>query len=141
MQSICRGNEKKKILTLSRSDGYERKDWASESYRLSFLARNDIILSRKQLTIHFSGFPSGQGRLITINLLYQSNHYSSDLNKRACTAYLILTKVTPCTLLFGLASLFISGFLRIFVKYSGLIWIFFAKIGSCNFCLFLCFYE
>ena len=125
MQSICRGNEKKKILTLSRSDGYERKDWASESYRLSFLARDDIRLSRKQLTIHFSGFPSGQGRLITINLLYQSNHYSSDLNKRACTAYLILTKLPPfiraCTLIYFL------GFLRIFVKYSGLIWKIFGK--------------
>ena len=47
--------------------------------------------------------------------------YSSDPNKRACTHYLILTKLPPYTLLFGPARLFVFlDFLRIFVKYSGL---------------------
>ena len=50
--------------------------------------------------------------------------YSSLPNKRTCTPYLILTKLPPCTLLFGTASLSIFW---IFVKYSGLIWIFFGK--------------
>ena len=33
--------------------------------------------------------------------------YSSDPNKRACTPYLFLTKIAPCTLLFGSPLLFI----------------------------------
>ena len=54
--------------------------------------------------------------------------YSSLPNKRTCTPYLILTKFTPCTLLFGPVRLFIFGiFKEFFVKYSGLMWIFFGK--------------
>ena len=47
------------------------------------------------------------------------NAYSSLPNKRTCTPYLISTKLPPCTLLFGTASLSIFWS---FVKYSGLIW-------------------
>ena len=50
--------------------------------------------------------------------------YSSVPNKRNCTPYLISTKLPPCTLLFGTASLSIFW---IFVKYSGLIWKNFGK--------------
>ena len=53
-----------------------------------------------------------------------TDDYSSLPNKRTCTPYLIPTKLPPCTLLFGTASLSIFW---IFVKYSGLNWKFFAK--------------
>ena len=47
--------------------------------------------------------------------------YSSVPNKLACSPYLILTKLSACTLLFGPARLFIFlDFFWIFVKYLGL---------------------
>ena len=43
-------------------------------------------------------------------------------------ALFILTKLPPCTLLFGPVRLFIFGILKdFFVKYSGLMWNFFGK--------------
>ena len=46
-------------------------------------------------------------KICTRNVFQQKNNhaYSSLPNKRTCTPYLILTKLPPCTLLFGTASL------------------------------------
>ena len=45
----------------------------------------------------------------SVFLLYYFCMYSSLPNKRTCTPYLILTKLTPCALLFGPVRLFIFG--------------------------------
>ena len=42
-----------------------------------------------------------------INVLYIPRYYFRVQNKRACTPYLILTKLPPCTLLLGSVCLFI----------------------------------